>query len=176
MVDWTHEQPVFFYVRELTRRYFPEVEMAWSDEHNTADIRTAGVGGFKNRLTAHGTRSRHAEGRGCDIYFYTNQPQLLRFGLALFDQLAANAVHLGIEDLIYYTRIWSVAVPSIHATDVVDMNNHRDHLHVGFSRAASQSRPPLLESLFQEARRIGLGTLHGSALGVPPRGIRGSEL
>jgi hypothetical protein len=173
MVDWTREQPILVYVRELTWKHFPEVAVAWADHKNYPTIHpTLGVGGFGHTTTAHGTPSRHTEGRACDIYFYTSDAQLYQWGLALFDQLATNASRLDVEDLIYYKRIWSARHRYVHATDARDMRNHRDHLHVGFSRPGSQRRPIILDTLFQEARKIGLGPLHAPAF-PRPEGIRG---
>jgi hypothetical protein len=162
-------------MRELVEKNFPEVGVAYSERHNYPGIHPSqGVGGLGHTVTAHGTPSRHTEGRACDIYFYTWEPQLRAFGDALFDGLAANAGRLGVEDLIYFKRTWSLGHPTIHASDPIDRDNHRDHLHVGFSRAASQHRPMVLAKICEEARAKGLGPLHNS-LATRPAGIRGLD-
>ncbi len=173
MVDWTREQPILVYMRALVQRHFVEVGVSYSVFNNSRGIHPSqGVGGFGHTVTAHGTTSRHAEGRACDIYFYTWEPQLRAFGDALFDGLASNARVLGIEDLIYYKRTWSLRNPTVHASDAIDERNHRDHLHVGFSRAASQNCPAILDTICARARTQGLGPLHNS-LAPRPTGIRG---
>ena len=175
MVDWSVEQPIFVYVQQLTWKHFPEVAMSYSERKNYPGIHPSkGVGGFGHTVTAHGGPSRHAEGRACDIYFYTWEPELYALGKALFDQLAAHATLLGIEDLIYYKWTWSARHPTVHPSDATDTRNHRDHLHVGFSRAASQNTPSILESLFAQARHDGMGPLHNS-MAPPPAGIRGVD-
>jgi hypothetical protein len=166
-VDWNQEQPALLYVRELVGTYLPVVGL-WHDatlsiESGTKvrDHKAQGVGGFKARTTAEGGFSRHSEGRGADIYVDTRNPWLKSIGDALFQELSENMDELGIEDLMWNRQVCSDDNPEVHAISTVKSkktgqapNPHLDHLHVGFSRVASQRRSPLLKEIFM---RVGHG-------------------
>ncbi len=151
---WDKEQPVMLYIRHLIRKYCPEVgvrhDLALSKKYKIKIVNhpAAGVGGFVNRKTKHNKLSRHAEGRGCDIYVNIDTELLREFGDRLFQALAASGVSLGIEDLIWNDMVWTAKKPWVHAYGDTD---HRDHLHVGFSRPASQNCDPALDKIVWQA-------------------------
>lgn len=154
---WDVDQPAVKYVRELVFKYFPAVSMAHditlSRKANKSimDHPAHGVGGRVQRTTASGGFSRHSEGRAADIYVNVKNAYLKRFGDELFQRFAANARSLGLEDLIWNDQIWSAAHPTVHAYTDTD---HRDHLHMGFSRIASQHIHQGLEGLIREAAEV----------------------
>jgi hypothetical protein len=147
---WNTDQPAVIYLRELIWKYFPVVGV-WHDASLSIrygkyvrDHPAHGVGGRVPRTTAQGGFSRHSEGRAADIYVDIHNAYLKRFGDELFDRLAANAMTLGLEDLIWNTRQWSAKHLTVHP---YPKHDHQNHLHVGFSRLASQRRNPLLDSI-----------------------------
>ncbi len=161
MTNWTVDQPAVEYVRELVAKYFPAIGLFHDSymtvhprdygDHTFRNHSLKGVGGYKNRMTASGHPSRHAEGRAADIHADVRNAYLKRFGDEVFNRLAANASSLGLEDLIWNHDIWSAVHPRVHH---YGSNDHEGHLHVGFSRPASQHRNPLLDRLIKEAATV----------------------
>lgn len=140
------------YVRDLVGKLAPEIGISYGKIYKRPNHPSKGVGGFNNRTTARHSFSRHSEGRACDIYVNTNDAFLRVLGDALFKRLAANARTLGIEDLLWDTDAWSHLQPHVHRNpDIDSIFDHQNHLHVGFSRAASQSKPPLLLQIITSA-------------------------
>jgi len=170
-MSWDREQPIMLYVREIIGEEAPEVGSSYDKIHHRPHHPSKGVGGFAQRPRRDGGFSRHSEGRACDIYVTVNDPYLRNLGDALFDRFAANAHSLGIEDLLWDTSAWSHVHPNVHHNpDVDSILEHQNHLHVGFSRAASQTRPPLIRQIIVEA-------VQEAKLAMPlyehaPRGIR----
>ena len=173
-MNWNHEQPIMLYVRELIGRAAPEVGISYGKIYNRPNHPSKGVGGFNARPTARGGFSRHSEGRACDIYVNTNDLYLRLLGDALFKRLAAYHRALGIEDLLWDTQALSHIRPYVHRNpDTDSLLDHQNHLHVGFSRATSQTRPPLLQ-------QIVTSSIEEAKAGMPvyehaPRGIRGLD-
>lgn len=152
MTAWDHEQPIMLYVRELIGRAAPEVAISYGQKFNRPNHPSKGVGGFNNRPKRGGGFSRHSEGRACDIYVNTQDLYLRYLGDALFTRFAASARPLGIEDLIWDTQVWSYLEPYVHRNlDIDAVLEHQDHLHVGFSRITSQTRPAMLVGLINSA-------------------------
>jgi len=170
-MNWNQEQPVMLYVRELIGKAAPEVAMSYGRIYNRPNHPSKGVGGFAARHTANGGFSRHSEGRACDIYVNTSDLYLRLLGDALFKRFAANHRALGIEDLLWDTSAWSHVNPHVHRNpDIDSIFDHQNHLHVGFSRATSQTRHPLIE-------RIITSSVEEAKTGMPlyehaPRGYR----
>src|SRR5262249_44872434 len=151
-MGWDQEQPIMPYIRELIGQLAPEVGESWGRINHYPNHPLKGVGGYVKRKNARGGFSRHSEGRACDIYVNVKELYLWMLGNALFKGFAASGRELGIEDLLWDTYAWSHGDPTVHRNpDTDSVRRHQDHLHVGFSRAASQTRPPLVRKIITEA-------------------------
>lgn len=161
------DQPAVLYVRALIYKYFPAVALHWDSAnsvekqkdgkyHNFRDHPLHGVGGFNRRKTEAGKDSIHGEGRAADIYVAAKNAYLKRFGDELFMRFVANAHVLGVEQVVWNLQIWSQSDRTVRSfvARPHHMKSHEDHLHLQFSRAASQRTPELLETLISDAAKI----------------------
>jgi hypothetical protein len=83
------------------------------------------------------TPSLHAEGRALDIGLRVHDPSEKVIADRLFDIFVDLADQLGLQEIIWNPQIWSIARPSVHR--YVGHDPHTGHIHVGFTRAASQT-------------------------------------
>lgn len=68
----------------------------------------SGIGGFNDRTTRFGAPSAHAEGRAADIYLDANIDIEQKIG-DLFWMFVRHANELGVDNVIWDLRIWSVS-------------------------------------------------------------------
>ena len=71
-----------------------------------------------------------------DIGLSASKPTEKTIGDGLFQAFIDVAAEMGVEEVIWNRRIWSTRNPHIHAYH--GHSPHTDHVHVGFTRAASQ--------------------------------------
>jgi hypothetical protein len=157
----SQDQTAVIYLRQLITVNFPEVALHWAAAQNVdPSNRNAprfrethslhGVGGYKNRTTEFGNPSLHASGRAADIYVKTANPLLKAIGDQLFKGFTTQGPLIGLEEVIWNRQIWSRSHPTIQQYQ--GSKTHEDHVHVGFTRAGSQQRSPLLATIVQQAK------------------------
>lgn len=138
-IDWNRNQPIVKYLREWLPVMFPLITR---------------VGGYNNRTTRFGTFSAHSEGRAADIYLNAFVAAEREIGDGLFKLFRRYASELGVDHVIWNTRIWSLDKDRHFpwaSRPYTAGGAHTDHVHVAFTRAGSQLRPsiliPLLDGL-----------------------------
>lgn len=142
-ISWRRNQPMVKYLKRWLPRMFPLIKK---------------VGGYANRTTARGSFSAHSEGRAADIYLRANIPEQKALGDALFKMFRERSRELGVHHVIWNRQIWSArrGGPRPYGG-----GSHRDHVHVAFTRVASQKQPSILIPLL-DGIHIGLyGKLSG---------------
>jgi hypothetical protein len=158
-INWSQDQPAVLALRKWVAVYFPEVGLHYDamktvdpKSHGTVrDHPSHGIGGYVPRTTEKGGFSRHSEGRAGDIYVKVQNPFLKAIGDEAFAGFVANARQLGLEEVIWNGQIWSSTVPHVHAIPA-GSDQHTDHVHVAFSRSASQQGQPLVSQVLKGAR------------------------
>lgn len=102
---------------------------------NFPSITQTGIYNDRN-IAGTNRRSAHAEGRALDVHLNAAEPN----ERLLADQLAAALVRkagrLGIDNVIWNRRIWSVAHPRWRPYS--GASPHTDHIHIEFTRTGSQ--------------------------------------
>ncbi len=95
------------------------------------------LGIYNHRVVA-GTHtlSHYAEGRALDIGLFVSRPGEKLVGDGLFKVFVDLATDLGLDEVIWNRQISSSRHPTIHHYSGV--NPHTNHIHVGFTRDASQ--------------------------------------
>lgn len=94
--------------------------------------------GIYNPRNVAGTNkaSYHSEGRALDIGLLVSRPNEKVIGDALFRIFVNTSSDLGLEEIIWNRQIWSARKPTVHP--YAGHSPHGDHVHLGFSRDASQ--------------------------------------
>lgn len=92
------------------------------------------------------TLSLHSEGRAIDVGI----PGWLRkSGDEIFHWAIANAELLGLQEIVWYGRIWSASKPYIHDHKYKNSSNptlaHRDHVHIGLNKAGANAQTAWFE-------------------------------
>ncbi|MHC4401865.1 MAG: hypothetical protein ACYTG0_19505 [Planctomycetota bacterium] len=147
-IDWHKNQPILHYMRRILPLHFPFfTELGYALHHS-------GIGGYNNRERRQGGFSAHSQGRAADIFLDAKKAYEKLLGDRLFDMFGNNMAALGVDHVIWDTRLWStvslVRRPINPQADGIGM--HRDHVHVAFTENGSQQMPPLLESLLTTMR------------------------
>ena len=122
----------------------PAPRALWDIIHaNFPQARFDGIYNPRN-IAGTNTRSLHAEGRALDIGLSVGNPTEKTIGDSLFQIFVDTAAQAGFQEIIWNRQIWSSAHPNIH--HYTGQNPHTDHVHVGFTRQASQqtSMPGIL--------------------------------
>lgn len=146
-VNWKRNQPIFFQLELLLVENFPFLtELGYGK-------RWSGMGAYVNRTTRSGGVSHHAEGRAVDIYLSAFKSAERRLGDGLFELFIANGRALGVDHVIWNHRIWSWERGGPRPYTNRQNGPHTDHVHVSFTRAASQQQPDILSKLIPALRR-----------------------
>jgi hypothetical protein len=114
----------------------PAPKALWQLIHaNFHQTRNDGI--YNNRnIAGTSTKSLHAEGRALDIGLMVSRPDEKLTGDQLFQAFMDCASQMGFQEVIWNTKIWSAARPIVHPYSGHDP--HTGHIHVGFTRTASQ--------------------------------------
>ncbi len=104
---------------ELVKKQFPQIKQ-------TGIFNCRKVRGSADNF------STHAEGRGLDIH--TTDKAL---GDKIRDWLFANRYTFGIQEIIWYRKIWTSNKESQGFRDYKGTNPHTDHIHCAQNRAAA---------------------------------------
>jgi len=138
-VNWNRNQPIILCLREVLPRVFPVL-------HTRVGVRRvvhrSGIGGYVNRTTVTGSPSAHSQGRAADIFLDANNPTEKQVADNLFYMFRTFALELGVDHVIWNRQIWS---NTRGGPRVYSNSPHTNHVHVAFTRAGSQLRPPSLE-------------------------------
>lgn len=114
----------------------PAPRALWTLIHaNFPQTRFDGIYNPRN-IAGTNTPSLHAEGRALDIGLDVRKPTEKTIGDGLFKIFVDVAVPCGIEEVIWNRQIWSTRTPHVHP--YTGHSPHTDHVHVGFTREASQ--------------------------------------
>jgi hypothetical protein len=114
----------------------PAPKALWTLIHaNFPQTRFDGIYNPRN-IAGTNTPSLHAEGRALDIGLDVRKPAEKMIGDGLFKIFVDVAVQTGLEEVIWNRQIWSTRNPHIHP--YTGHSPHTDHVHVGFTRQASQ--------------------------------------
>jgi hypothetical protein len=122
----------------------PAPQALWGLIHaNFPQTRFDGIYNPRN-IAGTNTPSLHAEGRALDIGLNVNKPSEKVIADRLFDIFVDLAGQMGLQEIIWNRQIWSTARPVVHPYTGHDA--HTGHIHVGFTRDASQNTlmPPAL--------------------------------
>lgn len=145
-VSWNHAQPAPLALWRLVSANFPQA-------------RNLGI--FNPRNIAGTNRpSLHAEGRALDIGLNVSDGTEKTIGDELFRAFVELASSIGFEEVIWNRQIWSSRRPVVHPHTGADP--HTNHIHVGFTRAASQQIGFPVLSLMIAAIRTGLEELNSA--------------
>jgi hypothetical protein len=120
----------------------PAPRALWQTLHaNFPIVRNLGIYNHRNVAGTH-TPSHHSEGRALDIGLSVSIADEKMLGDQLFTLLIDSAGDLGLDEIIWNRQIWSTQRPMVHPYQ--GQNPHTDHIHVGFTRTASQNQtlPP----------------------------------
>jgi hypothetical protein len=152
-LNWTGlrkeaNQPVVLMIREFFPHIFYEVPR-WRPEGL--------VGGYNPRSIGGG----HEYGLAADIYVRVAMPNEKRIGDGLFELFMSHSYELGVAKVIWNGRTWEASSSSSEDREYRGSDPHTDHVHVRFTRAASQFRPPRLLFLMRE--------LHDRTFGAFPQ-------
>lgn len=109
-----------------------------------------------------GTFSMHSEGRAADIYLEAGDATQLQIGDGLFEVFRRWHRNLGVDHVIWNRQIWSEENGG--PRPYTGTHPHRDHVHVAFTRAASQVQPTFLIPLLDGVCLDVYGTLTGQEL------------
>lgn len=108
-------------------------------------VNEGAYGCYNRRLTASGSKSVHGDGRALDFgHGWTPTAAQKAAMTQCVNHLAANAKHLGVQQIIYFHRIWTPdrGWRSYSSTD------HNNHAHVEQTHEAGWSNPlPLTQAL-----------------------------
>ena len=124
MTDWSGPQPAPRALWEAVHANFP-------------NVRNLGIYSPRYVAGTH-TPSHHSEGRALDIGLNVTLPDEKRLGDKLFTLLIDCARDLGLDEIIWNHRIWCMHRPLVYPYQ--GQNPHDDHIHVGFTRTASQNK------------------------------------
>ena len=147
----------------------PAPRALWQAVHSNFPVtRNLGIYNRRNVAGTH-TPSHHAEGRALDIGLNATIRDEKLLGDQLYVLLIASANDLGLDEIIWNRQIWSSRRPHLHP--YTGHSPHTDHIHVGFTRAASQ-RALLPSSVWMRiaALRTGLEELGSTLVGGKARG------
>jgi hypothetical protein len=122
-INWNRSQPAPLALWRLVSANFPQA-------------RNLGIFNRRN-IAGTNTPSLHAEGRALDIGLRVTDPSEKLVADQLFQAFMDLGAQIGLQEVIWNRRIWSARRPVPHAH--TGSNPHTDHIHVGFTRAASQS-------------------------------------
>jgi hypothetical protein len=115
----------------------PAPRALWTLVHaNFPQTRFDGIYNQRN-IAGTNTPSLHAEGRALDIGLDVRKPTEKTIGDGLFQIFIDVAGQAGFEEIIWNRQIWSTRNPHIH--HYTGQSPHTDHVHVGFTRQASQT-------------------------------------
>ncbi len=148
-IDWNRNQPIVKYLRVWLPRTFPLITR---------------VGGYLDRERRKGGFSMHSEGRAADIYLNAFVPAEREIGDGLFTMFRRYAKELGLDHVIWNTRIWSVDKDSSFpwvSRLYTGGGPHTDHIHAAFTRTGSQLQPSILIPLLDGLRLRLYGNLSG---------------
>jgi hypothetical protein len=131
-------QPIVKHIRTFFPLIFPEVPMFNPKGH---------VGGYNAASFGGG----HEYGLAADIYVRVDMPDEKRVGDGLLELFMENATELGVTKVIWNRRAWEAGKdPEGSTRPYTGPKPHTDHVHVSFSRKASQFQPPRLAFLMKE--------------------------
>ena len=150
-IDRNQDQPIVTFLKRWVPTIFPVVPQ----NHPPG----RGVGGYVPRTTAMGTFSFHSEGRAADIYLSAGEPTQLQVGDGLFAMFIRWHALLGVDHVIWNRQIWSEDQGG--PRQYMGRRDHRDHVHVAFTRAASQRQPTFLIPMLDGVCLDVYGTLTG---------------
>jgi hypothetical protein len=140
-VNWNKTQPLILFMREQIPTYFPII----AQKHPGG----RGVGGYVERTTKTGSFSFHSEGRAADIYLNAFDADQLQIGDALRDGFIRYYQSLGVDHVIWNTKIWSVDKGGPRPYTGGN-GPHTDHIHVAITQAGSQKKNPDLIRMLDE--------------------------
>jgi hypothetical protein len=126
--------------------------------------------GIYNPRNVAGTKtpSHHAEGRALDIGLLASNPDEKPLGDELFQLFIDSEDDLGLDEIIWNHQISSASRPAIHP--YAGLDPHTNHIHVGFTRPASQKTVLPASFLLRVAiLRTGLEDLRQSNNGLSSR-------
>lgn len=146
-------QPIILHLREVLPKVFPVLKTKTGVRKG---VHKTGVGGYVDRKTKDGGFSAHSEGRAADIYLDWHNPYEKQIGDGLYAMFIENAKKLGVKNVIWNKRIWTVSNNQEASYKEGKKGFHRDHIHVEFSSEGSQQRPIVLEDLCHSARAVGV--------------------
>lgn len=136
-IDWNKNQPIIFHLRRVLPSVFPVLRTPGHGQHSS------GIGGYVNRTHRFDDQlSPHAQGRAADIYLNANDIGEKTIGDGLFYMFINNADNLGIDNVIWNRQIWSISKGGPRSYTVG--KEHRDHIHVEFTKEGSQEKPASL--------------------------------
>ncbi|QIP12252.1 hypothetical protein G8759_06220 [Spirosoma aureum] len=144
-VNWDKTQPLILFMREQIPTYFPII----AEKHP----RGRGVGGYVERTTKTGSFSFHSEGRAADIYLNAFDAEQRHIGDALRDGFIRYHQSLGVDHVIWNTKIWSVEKGGPRPYTGGN-GPHTDHIHVAITKAGSQKKNPDLIRMLDEVSAI----------------------
>ncbi|MFT7372527.1 MAG: hypothetical protein ACI9T9_001214 [Oleiphilaceae bacterium] len=133
-INWNRNQPIILHLRSVLPRVFPVLTEPGHGLHSS------GIGGYIARTTRSGNFSAHSEGRAADIFLNANDHYEAAVGCGLVKMFRLYATELGVHNVIWDRRIWSVSRGERQYTG----SSHRNHIHVEFTRDGSQLRPVML--------------------------------
>lgn len=121
-IDWNKPQPAPKALWKIVKRNFPSARFL----------------GIYNKRNVAGTKkpSSHSDGRALDIGLLVSRSREKEIGDGLFALFIKNAKELGLHHVIWNKKIWSTTRGGPRAYK--GANSHRDHIHLAFTRAASQ--------------------------------------
>lgn len=129
----------------------PAPKALWQLIHaNFPQSRNDGIYNDRN-IAGTQTKSLHAEGRALDIGLDVTNASDKLVADRLFDAFIDSAVEIGLQEIIWNRQIWSSAKPSVHVYTGHDP--HTGHIHVGFTREASQ------QTMFPQSFLVRIGIL-----------------
>jgi hypothetical protein len=138
-------QPAVTQIRTFFPRIFPEVPQ-WRREGL--------VGGYNNKSFGGG----HEYGLAADIYVRVIMPDEKRIGDGLFEMFKTHP-ELGVEKVIWNRQAWDLGSPTDESRPFRGDKPHTDHVHVRFTRTASQSASPKLVFLMKDLHDSLFGSL-----------------
>lgn len=121
-IDWNKPQPAPKALWNLVKTQFPRARFL----------------GIYNNRPVRGKKkpSTHAEGRALDIGLFVTHKTEKQIGDGLFQLFIRQSSELGLHHVIWNKQIWSSSKGG--PRKYTGVNPHTDHVHLAFTRSASQ--------------------------------------
>lgn len=141
--DAHKNQPIILFLRQWMPVHFPLLQ----SRHARGRIHESGVGGYNNRPGG----GAHIEGRAADIFVNAFREDEKPIGDGLFKIFSHHAHELGVETVTWHLHIWNREANDLPGVPrPFTRGDHNDHIHVAFTREASQQQPAILLVYFNE--------------------------